>query len=200
MDELISATTDAPGCRLLSGVTAVSVRFLPGDTAAQAAMLALGLPWVKSPGEMAGSDPLVCWCGPQELVCVGLDAAPLNPLLASLAPGRQDLALAIDISEAIAVFELHGPQLDRWLHHLVDAAAVPMAAGCVTRCRFADVSALLLRHSIDRLWLVVERPFAPYASNWLLHAHAGALVGLSAPDPAEDDQGHARLSESGARG
>jgi len=180
MDELIAATAAAPGCRLLSGTTVISVRFLPGDNHAQAAVLGVGLPWVSSPGKMAGSDPFVCWRSTQELIFIGLDAAPLRPLLDSLAPGRHELALATDLSEALAVFELRGPGLDRWLHRLVDTSAVPKEAGCVSRCRFADIAVMLLRPAVDCMWLVVEQPLVPHVSDWLSYAHAGARVDHSA--------------------
>ena len=167
MGEVVSVTAEVPGFRLLSGITAVSIRFLAGDTSARAAVEAQGLPWVQSPGEMAGTDPFVCWRAPQERFAIGLNAAPLRALLASLAPGQHDLAFAIDVSEALTVFELHGPQLESWLVRVVDATAVPREAGSMSRCRFADVPVLLLRKAVDCLWLVAERPLAPYIADWL---------------------------------
>jgi len=66
--------------------------------------------------------------------------------------------------------------LDDWLSHLVDALAIPRQSGCVTRCRLADVPVLLLRLYPDRVWLVADRPSAPYLGNWLAYAHEGAFA------------------------
>lgn len=172
MGEASPVTAGVPGFRVLSGVAAVSIRFLAGDTSARAAVEAQGLPWVQSPGEMTGTDPFVCWRAPQELLAIGLNAAPLHALLARLAAGQHDLALAIDMSEALTVFELHGPQLDRWLVRVVDATAVPRGAGTMSRSRLADVPVLLLHKAVDSVWLVAERPLAPYIADWLEYSRS----------------------------
>ena len=172
MDNLTHVLPEIPRFRLLGGVAAVSIRFLEGDTSAKTALEAHGLPWVQAPGEMAGKDPFVCWRAPQELLAIGLQAAPQRALLVSLAAGQHALALAVDVSEALTVFELHGPQLDRWLAHVVDATAIPLGAGSMRRCRFADVPVLLLRMAADRLWLVAERPMTPYIEDWLEYSRS----------------------------
>ena len=82
---------------------------------------------------------------------------------------------AVSGREALAVFELHGPQIDDWLSHLVDALAIPCQSGRVSRCRLADVSVLLLRPDPERVWLVADRPVTPYLGNWLAYAHKGTF-------------------------
>jgi sarcosine oxidase gamma subunit len=178
MAEFIAASATRPGARRIHGVTALSVRSLAGDTAAQRAVHKAGLPWVNLPGELAGADPIVAWRAPQELIVIGCKAGPLRALQHALAPGLHAAALAVDLSEAIAVIEMHGPALDEWLTHLVDASAVPREPGRVSRCRLADVPVMLLRLETDRLWLVVDRPLQRYISDWLAYAHDGAYADL----------------------
>ncbi len=176
MDERIDAGPGRPGCRLLAGVSAVTVRHFPGDTSALSATQAAGLVWPDSPGRLTGEDPWTAWRSPQEMLLIGLRRGPLHAVLQSLAPGRSESAVALDLSEALAVFELHGPQIDDWLSHLVDALAIPRQSGCATRCRLADVPVLLLRPDPERVWLVADRPTAPYLGNWLAYAHQGAFA------------------------
>jgi hypothetical protein len=176
MDERINAEAGRPGCQLLAGVSAVTVRHFPGDTSAQAAAQAAGLSWPGTPGLFTGDDPWMAWRSPHETIVIGSRSAPLQALLQSLAPGRSDTAVALDLSEALAVYQLHGPLLDDWLSHLVDALAIPRQAGRATRCRLADVPVLLLRLDPERVWLVADRPIAPYLGNWLAYAHEGAFA------------------------
>lgn len=176
MAELIAASACSPGARRLDCVAVVSLRTLPGDTAAQPAVRDAGLPWVDVPGDAAGTDPVVAWRAPRELFVVGRNAAPGQVLLATLAPGRHETALATDLGEAFAVFELHGPALDDWLAHLVDASAIPRQAGRASGCRLADVAVFLLRLQADRLWLLADRPLQRYLENWLAYTHVGATA------------------------
>lgn len=175
MVDCINAEPGRPGSRLLTGVSLVTVRHFPGDTHAQHAVQAAGLAWPQGPGQLTGEDPWMAWRSPQEMLLIGLRQEPVHAVLQSLAPGRSDSAVALDLSDALAVFELHGLHVDDWLSHLVDALAIPRQSGCVTRCRLADVSVLLLRPDPERVWLVADRPTAPYVSNWLAYAHAGAF-------------------------
>lgn len=176
MDDLPSAPPGRPGVRLMTGVSALTLRHFNGDTRARAAVQAAGLAWPELPGQVTGDDPWMAWRNPQEMLAIGLRRAPLQAVLQSLAPGRSDTAVALDLSEALAIFELHGPMLDTWLSHLVDALAIPRHSGRVTRCRLADVPVLLLRLDPERVWLVADRPTAPYLGNWLAYAHEGAFA------------------------
>lgn len=175
MADAIAATALLPGARRVERFRAMTVRYFAGDTAAPGALRALAPDWSGKPGELVGSDPWLAWRSPQETIAVGLAAAPLQRLLVSLAPGRSETAYAADLSDALAVFELHGPRLDAWLAHLVDATAIAHAAGRATRCRLADVAVMLLRLAPERLWLIADRPLAPYLANWLAYTHEGAF-------------------------
>jgi len=175
MADIIMATASQPGLRLLSGVTAITIRHFPGDTSARDAVQAQGLTWPIEPGVIGGHDPWLAWRSPQEILALAFRPEPLHALLHALAPGRSESALAVDLSEALTVFELHGPQLDVWLSHLVDAMAIPYLPGRVCRCRLADVAVLLLRLDPERVWLVADGPSAPYVSNWMSYSHQGAF-------------------------
>jgi sarcosine oxidase gamma subunit len=188
--ELISAPPGGPGCRLLERFEALTIRHFPGDVSARAAVEATGLPWSDVPGRLLGDDPYLAWCAPQELLAAGLHASPLRSLREALKPGRSDTAMAVDISDAMAAFELAGPRLDAWLCRLVDNMAIPKEAGRATRCRFADAAALLMRLETDRLWLVVDHAIAPYVRQWLAFAHEGAFpVGRLVRNPTKESGG-----------
>ncbi len=176
MDERINAEPGRTGCQLLAGISVVTVRHFSGDTSAQTEVQAAGLVWPDKPGLFTGEDPWMAWRSPQEMIVIGSRPAPSQALLQSLASGRSDSAIALDLSEALAVYELYGPLLDDWLSHLVDALAIPRLAGQASRCRLADVPVLLLRLDPERVWLVADRPIAPYLGNWLAYAHEGAFA------------------------
>jgi len=175
MADLIDAKAGQPGCRQLSGFTALTIRHFAGDRSASEAVQAQGLIWPGRPGELTGHDPWLAWRGPQETLAVGFQSAPLHALVHALAPGCSETAMAIEVSQAFAVFELYGPLLDAWLSHLVDAAAIPRLPGRVCGCRLADVPVLLLRLDPERLCLIADRPLAPYLGNWLAYSHSGAF-------------------------
>jgi sarcosine oxidase gamma subunit len=179
MAESIATAPVRPGtprARRVPGLRVVSLRWLDGDDSARQAMEGRGLPWVTAPGTLSGTDPIVAWRAPHERVLLGPSGAPLDALLGELAPGCQPDALAVDLSESAAVFSLDGPGLDDWLAHLVDASAIPRAAGRAATCRMADIAALLLRLAPDRLWLLVDVALVAYVEHWLAHAHEGAFA------------------------
>lgn len=175
MADLIDAKAGQPGCRQLSGFTALTIRHFAGDSSARQAVQAQGLIWPNLPGALAGHDPWLAWRSPRETLALGYQSAPLHALLDALAPGRSETAMAVDVSQALAAFELHGPLLDAWLSRLVDAAAIPRQAGRACQCRLADVPVLLLRLDPERLYLLADRPIAPYLGNWLAYSHGGAF-------------------------
>ena len=183
MDELIGARLNRPGARRVTGLTALTLRHADGDESAPSAVQAHGLPWPTRPGELLGQGPWLAWRHPHESVALGFDAEPLRALLQALAPGRSDSAVAVDLSEALAVFELHGPRIDTWLVRLVDASALPRAAGQASRCRLIDAAVSLWRLEAERLWLIVDRPLAPYIEHWLAYAHEGAFAEVAASAP-----------------
>lgn len=167
---------EAPSWKVLADMGVASLRQLGEGDAAQAAARELGLPWPARPLQVAGTEPCwLAWRGPQETIALARERKDLRPLLEALAPGRDALALAIDLSEALVVVELAGPSLDEWLAHLVDASAIPRQGGCASRARLADIAVLLLRMQAQQLWLVAERPLLPYLEDWLGYARDGAF-------------------------
>lgn len=176
MPDLIPERAGLPGYRLPAATSAITIRHFAGDPAARDAVQQAGLAWCDTPGELAGAGPWLAWRSPQETIAIGFDPAPLRAVLAALAPGRHAGAAAADVSEAVGAIELHGPLLDAWLAHLVDATAIPRRAGRATRARLADVAVMLLRLEAGRLWLLAERPLLPYLQEWLAYAHEGAFA------------------------
>lgn len=177
------ADSRLPGSRVVSGCAVVTIRHFPGDTSARDAVRQLGLAWPGDPGELTGSDPWLAWRSPQESIAFGLERDRPQRLLERLAPGRSESAVAIDLSEALGIVELHGPRLDEWLAHLVDASSIPRRPGRATRARMAEAAVLLLRLADERLWLMLDRPILAYAENWLAWAHEGAF-GDTVEEPA----------------
>jgi hypothetical protein len=176
MDDLIALQGGLPGCRRMCGLTAIAIRHFPGDTSAALAVEAQGLAWPNVPGELVGSDPWLVWRSPQETIALASAAEPLRSLASALAPSQSESAMAVDQSDAVAVFELHGSRLDDWLAHLVDATAIPREPGLCSRCRLADVAVLLLRLESGRIWLLTDGPVATYVEDWLRFSHAGAFA------------------------
>lgn len=176
MVESLPVRDALPGFVRLSGLTVITLRHLAGDTSARAAVQDQGLPWCEAPGELTGSGPWLAWRSPRETLALGFDATLLPALLQALAPGRSESAVAVDLSQALAVFELQGARIDEWLAHLVDASSIPRQAGRAARCRMMDVAVFLLRLDANRLLLLVDRPVAAYVENWLAYAHEGAFA------------------------
>ena len=176
MDELIASQGGLPGCRRLRGLTAITIRHFPGDTRAAEAVRAAGLEWSNVPGDLVGKDPWLAWRSPQETMALGFTAEPLSAVLAALTPGQSDSAMAARLSDALAVFELHGPRIDDWLALLVDASTIPREPGRCSRGRLADVAVMLLRLQADRLWLLVDGPVSTHLENWLALSHEGAFA------------------------
>lgn len=175
MADPISATGHRPGYRALQGLTTISVRHFAQDVSAHYAFESLDLTWPALPGMLGGSDPWLVWRSPDEILAIGTPSATLGALMSALQAGRSETACAIELSEGLAVYELYGSNIDAWLGHLVDAAAIPSMTGSSARCRLADVPAMLLRTGADRLWLIVERTVGPYVEDWLHYSHEGAF-------------------------
>jgi len=135
MADATAAMPRVAGWRVVSDVAAIAIRHFPGDTSACDAVRQVGLGWADLPGELIGTDPWLAWRSPQESIAFGLERERLQPLLERLAPGRSDSAVAMDLSDALGVIELHGSRLDEWLARLVDAMSVPRRPG---RCARTD--------------------------------------------------------------
>lgn len=179
MAELPNAAPGLPGCRELQGLHVATVRHFAGDDTAARALAAIGLHGLPTPGVLAAaagdSGPWLAWRAPQESLLLSLAAAPVRTLLQALEPSRSETAMTADLGDAVAACELHGPRIDDWLAHLVDADAIPRVAGRATRARLIDVPVMLLRLAPERLWLLGDRPIAAYLRNWLAHSHQGAF-------------------------
>jgi hypothetical protein len=176
MDRQAAHGRHLPGVRPVHGLTVITIRHFPGDTHAAEAIRAQGLVWPNGPGELIGHEPWLAWRSPNETIALAFAAQPLAAVLAALAPGQSDSAMAANLTDALAVFELHGPRIDDWLAHVVDASAIPREPGRCTRCRLADVAGMLLRLDSERLWLLVDAPVGAYVENWLAFSHEGAFV------------------------
>ena len=175
MADLIVAQAGLPGCRAVQRCTAITIRHADGDASAREAVQQQGLTWPEQPGSLTGADPWLAWRSPSEIIALGLQTQRLTPLLEVLAAGRSESALAAGISEALAVFELHGPMLDEWLAHLVDSTSIPRQTGRATRARMAESAVMLLRFASDRVWLVADASIALYIKDWLVYSHQGAF-------------------------
>lgn len=175
MPELLTAEATRPGVRVLPGVYIATLRHFPTDTSAQAAVQALGLPWPLPVGQLVGTDPWMAWRAPQEALVFGTQKAVLDGLFSALAPGKSETAMAVELSDSLSTYELHGPNLDEWLAHLVDASSIPREPGRATRARMVDVAVFMLRLDPERLWLLADRGIAAYVTNWLTFTHEGAF-------------------------
>src|SRR3569832_1914809 len=136
----VRAGTNTPGARRLDPMRVVLVCHLADSPGARAAIADAGLPWPERARELhAASSLLVARRQPEEVIVTGDDADAIDRLLAALVPGRAADALAFDLTHGLGVVELHGPRLDDWLAHVVDASAIP-AAGGASRCRLVGVA------------------------------------------------------------
>jgi sarcosine oxidase gamma subunit len=176
MRDLIVAANGNPGARALSGTHVITLGHFGGDASAAAAVTAMGLPWPAEPGKLVGADPWLAWRGPKETLVLATRRAPIDGLLQALAPGQSESAMAAELSDGLTTFELHGPGLDDWLAHLVDASAIPRQAGSVTRARMADAAVWMLRLAPERLWLLADRTISAYIESWLQFSHEGSFA------------------------
>ena len=180
MAELPVASEFLPGCSEVPGLHIASLGHLQGDASAAQAVMALGLSWPMAPGELSGDGPYLAWCSPRECLFLSGHQEPLSALLKALAPGQSETALAIELSQALAVYELRGPDIDLWFSHLMDSMSIPHEPGRACRARMADIPVTLLRLHTERLWLLVDRPTKRYVENWLAYSHEGAFQGACA--------------------
>ncbi|MFO1273344.1 MAG: hypothetical protein U1F50_16980 [Rubrivivax sp.] len=153
---------------LLQSLHVISLRHLdaggPGDPPPPAAAH-----W-PAPGDSCGDDPCLLWRSPNEALALTQDAGVAARMLEALAPGREPLRCAVDLSQALQAVELSGPGIDVLMPRLLDAGALPRRPGAATRSRCADLAVTLLRRDAERLWLLVERPDLDFMALWLLEA------------------------------
>jgi hypothetical protein len=168
-----------PSVRRLRGLTAMALRHSALDVTARSAVQGLGLAWPNAAGDVTGTGPWLAWRSPNEILVLGAASAPLQTLRDMLAPGQSETSVAIDVSQAMALFELNATgsaaQLDGWLARMVDAQSIPHDAGRCTRCRCVDVPVMLLRLAPGRMWLLVDAPLAGYIGDWLAFGFEGTF-------------------------
>lgn len=160
--------------RRLDEARILSIRRTTDDVAAQAALQQRGLAWPSSPGGVEGDNPAVLWRSPSEVLVVGTNAAcgaVMSDVADSLRAGRHAHALALDVSDQIAVVELAGAGLDDWLHRLVDAWSLPRS-GHVTRGRLREIAVLFHRTGPERIRLLLDRTLLTYLEAWLTTTRA----------------------------
>ena len=116
----------------LNGLQLLSISHLPDDQGARKIIAALGLDWPTHPGrfterlyESEGDGVKLVWRSPRELLAIAHSDSALQSLRDAMVPGRQATAAVWNQSQAMALFELQGPDLDAWLTRLVDAEAIP---------------------------------------------------------------------------
>jgi heterotetrameric sarcosine oxidase gamma subunit len=184
-DELL-AVADLPGLEMLGGLggeararhlsdARVAVLRAIGDASmAGSELRSLGFDLPGAVGQFTGTGPWLVKRRPDEFLAVGVHEQ-LQPLWA---PRSLQQVVAIDLSHGQQVLELtgEGAQLDRWLARLVDARAIPSAAGTASRARFVDVPVFLVRLTGNRMLLVADRGVMPYVAEWLVYAHQGAFT------------------------
>lgn len=175
MVEVAQASRPTAQSRQLSGVSLLTVRHEDGEASARKAVQDLGLVWPATHGQVTGRGPWLARVRPDETIFLAMSAAHCHALLQALSPGRSETAMAADLSEALTVHELVGRGIDGWLARVVDASAIPREPGRITRCRFADMPAYLLRHASDRLWLLADWSITDYVESWLAYARQGAF-------------------------
>ena len=119
------------------------------------------------------------WMSPDELLilCPHADADNLVSALSSALTGHH--ALAVNVSDARAVFTVQGPHAREVIAKLapVDLAPVAFQPGELRRTRLAQVAAAFWMDSSDGFRIVCFRSVAQYVSDILTKsARAGGIV------------------------
>jgi heterotetrameric sarcosine oxidase gamma subunit len=160
--------TTALTVRVVQDLRVLALRHLTGGMdAIAAALAALGVEPLPRPGAFHGADPWLLWSGPAEFLLLTSHGAVADAVLQALAPGRVALACALDQSAGQLAFELLRPAVADVLPRLLDASAIPQQPGQACRARLMDISAVVMRLSPERAWLLVDRSHSAYTVNWL---------------------------------
>lgn len=160
------ADTLMPWRRVLLG-SVLSLRRFPDDRVMRDMMAAQGLCWPEVPNRFTGRGPWLAWRSPTEAWLLASKAGAGSALLDQFAPGSCPSAMAVDVSDAVVCFEIQGNGIKQLLPRLVDASAVPVLPGFVTRCRLSEVVVMLVHIEEERIWLVGERTVADHVEAWL---------------------------------
>lgn len=133
----------------------------------------------------SGSQSLA-WMSPDELLllCLHADAAKTAADLSTAFTGQ--FAMAVEVSDARAVFDITGPQAREVLAKLapVDLAPGVFEPGEMRRTRLAQVAAAFWMTGPDSFRLIAFRSVAQYVEDLLsTAAKPGTQVGYFTPAP-----------------
>jgi sarcosine oxidase subunit gamma len=186
MSEAQSALNGVAWSRGIADVTEAPLQgmiTLRGDLSASAikkvakAATSLALP-ERGHATMAG-DHGMCWMSPDEVLVL----CPYDTVAETLSKMQTDLgkthALAVDVSDARAVFRLSGPKARQVMAKLapVDFGADVFTQGMFRRSRMAQVPAAFWLHDADTFQIVCFRSQAQYMFDILkVAAQPGSAV------------------------
>ncbi len=159
-------------CRALDSFRVLTLRHFNAEHVVASACARAGFVSLPSPRNFIGTDPLLLWRSPSEYLCVATSHAhtTVDLLLDELAPSREPLACAIELTDGMVALEISGPRIDDLLSRLADASSAPRSAGQGSRMRLADIAIFALRPSEQILWLMADRSHARYLVDWLGYA------------------------------
>jgi heterotetrameric sarcosine oxidase gamma subunit len=157
--------------RKIETLVVLALRHLPeaADTLVTT-LQTVGISAAPKPGQLLGQNPWALWRSPSEVILLATHRKHADAAVAAMVD--TSLACAVDQSDGVLALELQGQQLDDLLRRLVDSRSLPGLPGTSTQARLVDISITLVRHELDRLWMLTERPQADYLMNWLKHAGA----------------------------
>lgn len=170
-DAVLALLPASGAVRVTTPMQVVSLIHLPGDTRVNEAVTARKWQLPKDAGSSLGSDPCLVWRQPNETLAIST-LGFLDSLIAELCAAPSPLALAVDVSHAVIVFELNHESLDAWLSRLIDDSALPRLPGTAWRARLGDIAVLAVRRAPQRAWLIADRAFSHYLAHWLAYSHA----------------------------
>ena len=157
--------------RKIETLVVVALRHLPEvANTLVTALQAVGISAAPNPGQVLGQNPWALWRSPSEVILLATHRNHTDAAVAAMV--GTSLACAVNQTDGILALELQGQQLDDFLRRLVDSRSLPGLPGTSTQARLVDISITLVRHELDRLWMLTERPQADYLMNWLKHAGA----------------------------
>ena len=169
----------------LGRIGMVTLRGTLADKAfAKAVTQATGLA-LPGQGEIAGAADRLAWMSPDELLlfCAADEAPAKAAALAKALTGQH--ALAVEVTDARAVFRLEGAAVREVMSKLTPADVSPAAfgPGQMRRTRLAQVAAAFHMPDDQRFEIVTFRSVARYAFDLLSNAaKPGSEVGLFAPN------------------
>ncbi|MCA2997879.1 MAG: hypothetical protein ING75_04670 [Rhodocyclaceae bacterium] len=177
--QLIPRATDNCQVSVVESQRVISIRHLP-DCENSVSHFFAGENALQPPqaGHFEGSDPWMLWRSPNEYLLITSSDVFANDSLAALPATRNALAYALDLSAGYLIVELLGDGIVDVLPRLLDASAIPQAAGRCCRARLAEIAVIAVRLADDRVWLVADRANDRYLMLWIAYA-----VQASAPRP-----------------